>query len=254
MTEEIKDHSTQPTLPSDHVGDDPANLSDSSASSIGSLQDIDHVTEDINRDATARATGFMGKNSEVTWMQKLNSSAGRDSRKQTQASSGIGMDTGGKDATIVSTSYHLDDFDIRMPGDIDHFAVPPKCHADQLFAMYFDTVHGSFPIIRQDTFTAQYHRFFQASSIKPGKRWLAVLNMIFAIGSKYRQLVHGSEEALGDDLVYLNRARILSLNGDSLFAHSDLQQVQIEGLVSFYLLAAGQINRRVHQMLSLAIL
>ena len=33
------------------------------------------------------------------------------------------------------------------------------------------------------------------------------------------------------------------MNGDALFSHPDLQQVQVEGLVAFYLLATGQINR-----------
>jgi hypothetical protein len=43
--------------------------------------------------------------------------------------------------------------------------------------------------------------------------------------------------------MYLTRARILSMNGDVLFSHPDLQQVQVEGLISFYLLSSDQINR-----------
>lgn len=42
-----------------------------SPSSIGSLEAIDRVEEDLNRNENARATGYMGKNSEVTWMQRL---------------------------------------------------------------------------------------------------------------------------------------------------------------------------------------
>lgn len=33
------------------------------------------------------------------------------------------------------------------------------------------------------------------------------------------------------------------MNGDVLFSHPDLQQVQVEGLIAFYLLASDQINR-----------
>jgi hypothetical protein len=33
------------------------------------------------------------------------------------------------------------------------------------------------------------------------------------------------------------------MNGDTLFNHPDLQQVQVEGLIAFYLLASDQINR-----------
>jgi hypothetical protein len=68
--------------------------------------------------------------------------------------------------------------------------------------------------------------------------------MIFAIASKHAHLTQapwrGDER---DHLVYLTRARILSMNGDTLFNHPDLQQVQVEGLIAFYLLASDQINR-----------
>ena len=68
--------------------------------------------------------------------------------------------------------------------------------------------------------------------------------MIFAIASKHAHLVQapwqGNEQ---DHLEYLSRARMLSMNGDTLFGHPDLQQVQVEGLISFYLLSSDQMNR-----------
>jgi hypothetical protein len=33
------------------------------------------------------------------------------------------------------------------------------------------------------------------------------------------------------------------MNGEILFSHPDLQQVQVEGLIAFYLAASDQINR-----------
>ncbi|GIJ84977.1 hypothetical protein Asppvi_003832 [Aspergillus pseudoviridinutans] len=68
--------------------------------------------------------------------------------------------------------------------------------------------------------------------------------MIFAIASKHARLTHdpwGGDEH--DHLVYFTRARMLSMNDDTLFNHPDLQQVQVEGLIAFYLLASDQINR-----------
>jgi hypothetical protein len=47
-------------------------------------------------------------------------------------------------------------------------------------------------------------------------------------------------------LVYMTRARLLSLNSEVLFSHPDLQQVQVESLIAFYLLASDQINRYGH--------
>lgn len=43
----------------------------SSSSSLGSLEEIDTVYENLNRSEVSRTTGYMGKNSEVTWMQRL---------------------------------------------------------------------------------------------------------------------------------------------------------------------------------------
>jgi hypothetical protein len=68
--------------------------------------------------------------------------------------------------------------------------------------------------------------------------------MIFAIAAQHAHLIQAPWQ--GDDkdhLVYLTRARILSMNGDVLFSHPDLQQVQVEGLIAFYLLSSDQINR-----------
>ena len=74
---------------------------------------------------------------------------------------------------------------------------------------------------------------------KPPIKWLGILNLVFAIGCRFCRL-NGSIE--DDDLVYLTRARKLSLNDTVLFDHPDLQQIQVEGLVAFYLLTMGQIN------------
>lgn len=37
----------------------------------GSIGAVDRVEEDFNRSEKARAAGFIGKNSEITWMQRL---------------------------------------------------------------------------------------------------------------------------------------------------------------------------------------
>jgi hypothetical protein len=44
-------------------------------------------------------------------------------------------------------------------------------------------------------------------------------------------------------LVYFSRAWILSMDKASVRNHPNLQQVQVEGLAAFYLLASGQVNR-----------
>ncbi|KAJ5643764.1 uncharacterized protein N7484_006271 [Penicillium longicatenatum] len=215
----------------------------SSPSSIGSLEAIDRVEEDLNRNENSRATGYMGKNSEVTWMQRLQ----REAEHRSQGLPGS-LEPGQSkrqddDLALHAVNYHLDDLDINAPGPIDVYAVPPREQADHLFDDYLRTVNPFFPIINRPLFTAQYKTFYE-SNAQPGDKWLAILNMIFAISSKHSHLVEapwrGDEK---DHLLYLNRARTLSMNGDVLFSHPDLQQVQVEGLIAFYLLSSDQINR-----------
>ncbi|KAJ5494017.1 hypothetical protein N7463_010104 [Penicillium fimorum] len=231
---------SQSATPQDDL---PINDEPSSPSSIGSLEAIDRVEEDINRSENARATGYMGKNSEITWMQRLQREADQRS-KGLPGSLEPGQDLKTDDALAMhAVNYHLDDLDISVPGPIQLYAMPPREVADHMFETYLTTVHPFFPIINKPLFSAQYRTFFD-STARPGDKWLAILNMIFAIGAKHGHLIDAPWSVdEKDHLVYLTRARILSMNGDVLFSHPDLQQVQVEALIAFYLLASDQINR-----------
>ncbi|KAJ5511994.1 hypothetical protein N7453_004097 [Penicillium expansum] len=231
---------SQSATPQDEV---PENDEPTSPSSIGSLEAIDRVEEDINRSEHARATGYMGKNSEITWMQRLHREADQRA-KGLPGSLEPGQDLKTDNAlSLHAVNYHLDDLDISVPGPVQLYAMPPREVADHMFEAYLTTVHPFYPIINKPLFSAQYRTFFD-SAARPGDKWLAILNMIFAIGAKHGHLIdapwRGDEK---DHLVYMTRARILSMNGDVLFSHPDLQQVQVEGLIAFYLLASDQINR-----------
>ncbi|KAF3384359.1 hypothetical protein F1880_001878 [Penicillium rolfsii] len=237
-----------------------------SDSSVGSLEAVDLVEEDLNRNETTRAAGFFGKNSEVAWMQRLEDdiehkfSSYSSSRLQSKSGSSAavsqsqsplavapGLPSQGKvdrDISIVMMNYHLDDLDIPLVSDdSDPLTVPPREIADKYFNAYMTFVHPIFGVLRKSTFTAQYRQFFIRPTKPPGK-WLAILNMVFAIGCRYCKLLDsGAGTAWEDGLVYLTRARQLSLNENVLFEHTDLQQIQLEFLVAVYLLCLGQVNR-----------
>lgn len=225
--------------------------SDSSNSSRGSLDAIDLVEEDLNRNETTRATGFFGKNSEVAWMQKLESESNHRSGRtledveQSQELRSIGRDRASQFVPLTTVSYYLDDLDISPLKSVDQYAVPPRRLADRFFNAYMESFHPSFNAVRRKTFTTQYERFIrQPDVVRPPKKWLAVLNMVFAIGCHYCDIT-GENTGDEDGLVFLARSRQLSLAGDVLFQHSDLQQVQVEFLLGFYLLSLGQVNRYV---------
>lgn len=140
-------------------------------------------------------------------------------------------------------NYHLNTLDLSVPGPVQACQTPPQQITDQLFADYLETIHPLFPVINRPLFRSQFKKFYQ-DSVRPGDKWLAILNLIFSIAAKHAHLTLASWRGDQDDhLIYLTRARILSINREVLFSHPDLQQVQVKGLTTFHLLACDQTHR-----------
>lgn len=148
------------------------------------------------------------------------------------------------DFKVNESSYHLDDMSIFTYDAVDPYEMPTPGAANHLFAAYMERVHPSFPIVGRLNLTGQFRKLLSGTVQSPPDRWLAILNMIFAIGAKYSHLVNadwrGDER---DHLIYFTRARLLSIDSEAIFQHPDLQQIQVLGLMSFYLLCVGQVNR-----------
>ncbi|KAJ5288112.1 hypothetical protein N7478_003798 [Penicillium angulare] len=211
----------------------------SSSSSIGSLEDVDVASEDFNRHEKSRATGYLGKNSEVVWMQRL----GVEATKQSddgflEPSSTV---QGMPDNSLSSTNYHLDEETLQDPTVLNAFVLPPKARSDKLFHIYLDKVQIALPILRQDLFCAQYDRCF-LGGFNPGAKWLAIFNLVLAIGSVFSRLSGENVPDIDEDILFA-RAKSLSASENILYQHDDLQQVQIESLIAFFFLAISQINR-----------
>ncbi|GLA06212.1 hypothetical protein AnigIFM60653_006738 [Aspergillus niger] len=69
---------------------------------MGSLDDIDTVDIDVNRDRLSRSTGFVGKGSEIAWLQRLHAEVGGLERPGTEQH--VKHDKG----SLASLNYHLD--------------------------------------------------------------------------------------------------------------------------------------------------
>ncbi|KAJ5400277.1 hypothetical protein N7465_010766 [Penicillium sp. CMV-2018d] len=213
----------------------------SSPSSIGSLEAVDRVEEDLNLTESSRATGYMGKSSEITWMGRVQEEA--EQRNRSQSPKATSKNHTGDKISPSTVNYHVDDLGVDAPGPVQMYWVPPRQVADHLFETYLLAVHPHFPIINSTLFSTQYRDFFDDISYA-GDKWLAILNMIFAIATEYLYNSDAAERRdIKDHLFYLTRARMLSMGGDSLFEHPDFQQVQIEGLIAFHMLSTNQINR-----------
>ncbi|OOQ87737.1 fungal specific transcription factor domain protein [Penicillium brasilianum] len=225
------------------------------ASSPSALDCADHTEEDFNRDETARATGFIGRSSEIAWLQKLSNEVNNECEEWSSNKSNDDDDNGlpsptltplpekPSDPLVASSNYYIDDLEAPKKDQVNVFGVPSRDAATKLLNAYLISVHPSFPIIGISTFISQFQVFFSQPSLKPGSKWLAILNLIFAIASKYGQLTDAEwKEGDDDHQMYFSRARSLCLEGQ-LLHHPDLQQLQVEGLACFYLMASGHINR-----------
>jgi hypothetical protein len=155
-------------------------------------------------------------------------------------------DNGGEELAdgVTNTLDHaFGDFATNIPQPVNKYGMPSRQLSDFLFEEYWNNVHPGFPMINRPLFRTQYQSFWDQCQ-KPGDKWLAILNVIFAIAAKYAHLSQASRRGEENDhFLYFNRARLLSLTGEELFSPPNLQQVQLEGLVAFYLLATDQIGR-----------
>ena len=246
------DGATLPSVEQVPDGEESGAESDASAGA-GSTGALDRTDEDFTR-SKARDTGFMGKNSEITWLQRL-----RQENEHEGSVNGSGSNVGTQNATnndfepqvekdpsysIHETSYHLDDLDVTTFEQVDPYEVPTAETARNLFNAYMTRVHPTFPIVARANLTIQFQKFLSGQAKKPPEKWLAILNLIYAIGAKYSHLIQadwkGDER---DHFIYFTRARLLSVNSETLFQHPDLQMIQIMGLVTVYFLSISQINR-----------
>lgn len=204
------------------------------------LNDTDTVGEDLNRSENSRATGYMGKNSDVAWMRQLDAGLSRQ-EKHTVSSEETRQYLLPIEPSTASMSYHLNHGHSYSTEGLDAFALPAKPLADHLFHVFLNEAHIVLPIIRKDLFIGQYQRLYTNPSKRPGKKWLAVFNLVLAIGSRFSRASRQYEQDIGDEQMFLSRAKILNYSE----IYGDLQQVQAETLMAFYFLSSSQINRYV---------
>ncbi|KAJ5214893.1 hypothetical protein N7468_010572, partial [Penicillium chermesinum] len=213
-----------------------AAFSEDGSSTAHPLAAMDHTEEDFNRDEKVQALGFVGEHAEITWLYRLK----RDLDQESSTPSGETLDR----PSISSLNYFLGEMELLCFDEIELTGRPPQTIADQFVEAYFETVHPAFPIIGKSVFLGQYRSFYSNPNLQPGKRWMAVLNLVFAIGARNFFLLNGPlAEPADKPVVFFTRAWRLSLENVALFDHPNLQQTQVEGLAAFFLLATGQVNR-----------
>jgi hypothetical protein len=202
------------------------------------LSSADQTVEDYNGDSSLKAIGFVGEHSATTWLYRL---------KRWIAPTNMMPDNQFDQPTgpsLSSCTFFLDETAITLRNDPDTFAYPTQAVADELIDRYLQVAHPSFPIIGKEMFLGQCRSFYSNSARQPGNKWMALLNIVFAIAAKHSE-VAGDQHQLDHNhhTVYFSRAWQLGMSDNVILEHPNLQQTQIEGLISLYLLSAGQVNR-----------
>lgn len=213
---------------------------------VGSNEDLDFLEEEELGDLGSIETGYMGRSSQIQWMQTLE-------RKLDQSGGGpfdmpyaAPRDNKGASSKRPDAPYehqkqsaNIDDLDVLPPVEI----------AIKLFKSYQIAVHDPFRIL-DSSFEEQlqmYYRISQPSgTMNVCVKWKAILNLVFAIGARFSHLVGGDRRAdVRDHHVYMSRAvHFLRLNQTTtLICAPDISLIQATGLLSFYYLIMGYFSR-----------
>lgn len=215
-----------------------AKTPDETDSSTRTPSYVDHTVEDFNGDISLQAIGFVGEHSATAWLYRLKCLIGQTSPNLD------GQFEESSRPSISSCAFFMDNTAIPPIDDIDVFAYPSQAAADELVDRYFQVAHASFPVVGKEIFLSQCRSFYSNSTTFPGKKWMALLNMVFAVAARHSEL-SGDQSQPDHNIhtVYFSRAWRLHTSDSVLLDNPNLQQTQVEGLISLYLLSVGQANR-----------
>lgn len=188
--------------------------------------------------------GYVGKLSEASWMQRA-----REHLLGEAVLLEPDVHANRFDFPTLQTmdlTYFMDEDDLNSVDEtaVDPFHVPPKPMALALSEAYFHAVQGGFLFIQREEFLHELtHLSIQASPYH-SRRFLASANMVWAIGSRFLEASGLQPDAVPEaHLTYYARARALGLDYRIHLDHPDMYLVQGTGLLAFYLMLNGSIQR-----------
>lgn len=216
------------------------------------MESLDLLDEDLHINDRARATGFVGKNSEIQWLRAValahSERTDEEARGVFQRRGSFAPGIGNGNEQVSSYSFWTDSESVEIDFFVDPYELPPFETAERLLGCYMSKVHDSFPILPRKTFEDQFRKYFTAlqngNAPRLSPKWQAILNLVFAIGAKYSHLSKASWRGdERDHLIYQARARAFGVNDSTMTSHSDVPQIQSLGLLAFYWLSIGQVSR-----------
>ncbi|KAK5188956.1 hypothetical protein LTR92_011048 [Exophiala xenobiotica] len=233
--------------PMQHGESSNENDAKNAASRVGSLGRQGELAHVVDLDSGTGASGFIGKMSETSWIQHAFEIL---DYQRPPAGEVPELATGELDhlSTAKHFSFFMDDLDVLAVDEdlVDPDEWPPAQTAALLSEAYFHAMQDTFPFVDREPFLRRVFSYPRERSVPSWSQrgWLAVANIVWAIGDKWLQMTRlDHQEAQDTHLVYYARARALGLDHRVMFDHPDVDRVQGIGLLAFYLLINGSIAR-----------
>ncbi|OCT47859.1 fungal specific transcription factor domain-containing protein [Cladophialophora carrionii] len=215
-------------------------------SSVGSPGRQGELPRVVSLNSGGGASGFVGKMSEISWIQRAFETVRgyRDDNPGRVHAAEMDVNI----ATTTDFIYFMDDTNVLAVDEdyVDPYHWPAKESVVLLSEAFFHAMQGTFHFVLREQFLQQAYQFSATGQNLSWskRRWLALANLVWAIGSKWLQITKLDESSSNEDhLIYYARARALGLDHRVLFDHPDIERVQGIGLLAFYLLINGSITR-----------
>ena len=214
-----------------------------SVGSLGRQGEIQHV---FHLDHGSGMTGFVGKMSEVSWIQRV--------REHFIGSpTVVGSDVTPAELDLHSAqahdlNYFMDDEDLLFVNeeDVDSQQLPPPATALVLCEAYFHALQGAFQFVKRESFIRILNQLFigPRHTTWTRRRIMGLANIIWAVGAKWLNDTNLDPNGIAErHTVYYARARGLGLDHRISFDHPDVQMTQAIGILAFYLMMNGSIQR-----------
>jgi hypothetical protein len=150
--------------------------------------------------------------------------------------------------TLPDLTYYTDEADLLSVDEesVYQHHIPSGEACLLLGEAFFHASLGCFPFVVRHSYISDIQRCRHSDfpSTLSDRGLLSLLNMIWAIASRWIQSSNlNTNIAIDDHLTYYARARALGLDHRLLYDHPDIYRLQGLGLLSFYLIINGSIQR-----------
>ena len=209
---------------------------------------MDSIQENLHADLRARRIGYTGVSSAMRWLEQVADMRIHRSVHELQT---LGERTfQSPDAKRSGPFCYWADAEgeVALDTHVDPYELPPYEVAKELLDCYMTNIHDTFPILSRRNFERQFCKYYAALKIGTpptlSAKWQAILNVVFAISAIMKfQTTNYLRTSGCNHLVFCSRARLLYLDRAQLASPADVPQLQGHGLLAFYYLCTGQINR-----------